>query len=87
MEVPVIANEDYELVNARFAHIGARLRETWGNGELIPYIETLLHDTRNGKRKGFPLDIVMALTSLRDAHREEFPQFSSGVQDLWADNS
>lgn len=83
----MLSNEDYELVNSRFSHIGVRLREAWGSGDLLPYIDILLHDTRNGKRRGFPLEIVMALTSLRDAHREEFPQFSDGSRDIWADNS
>ena len=82
-----MTDEDFEVIQERHPHIGAKLEKFWGTADLNPYISELLHDTREGKRKGFSIDVVLALTSLRTVHHEEFPQFSTGLGGLWDDNA
>lgn len=67
--------------------IAAALKLYWGEPEFVPYVENLLNDTRDGERKGFHGDIVIALQNLLERHNLEYPRFSpSARMSLWHTN-
>jgi len=59
---------------ALFPRIVNRMAKLWRTPrEMDPYFEELLTDTR-GKRKGFPLNILMELSTLKDFYQAKvFP--------------
>jgi len=67
------ANPHFKVIHETFPHIGNRLKLYWGHREFVSYMRNLMHDTRNDTRKGFPLDVLLALQSLSDEHDEEHP--------------
>lgn len=67
--------------------IAAALQLYWGEPEFVPYVESLLNDTRNGERKGFQGDVVIALQNLLERHNLDYPRFSpSARMSLWQAN-
>jgi len=61
-------NQDLMVVMEKFPHIGSVLRKMWGAPEVTDYIDRLLYDTRDGKRQGFPRDVMAALMSIYALH-------------------
>jgi hypothetical protein len=86
-------DKDYVLVRQRFPHIADMLRDTWGKSEFLPYMADLMTDARSLKRRGFPKEIMAALTNLDQKHSQLFPQLqgsqgASGAQSedrIWID--
>lgn len=70
----ITENKDYILIKNRFPHIAKSIEICWGSGELTLYLNNLFHDTRDGKRQGFPRDIAKALWQILDLHTKEFPE-------------
>ena len=69
-----------ELARA-FPRIVNRMAALWkSKQEMDRYFEELLTDTR-GNRKGFPLGVLMELTTLRDYYQTKV--FASGSPDVW----
>ncbi|HEY6240184.1 MAG TPA: hypothetical protein VIW78_05040 [Burkholderiales bacterium] len=69
-----------KVVAAVFPRIVNRMARLWKlPREMDPYFENLLTDTR-GTRKGFPLNILMELTALKDYYQAKvFPM----QRDAW----
>lgn len=66
---------------AKFPRIVNRMATLWKNPpQMIRYFEDLLTDTR-GNRQGFPLGILMELTTLKDYYHTK--AFGSGTKDVW----
>ncbi|WP_119966898.1 hypothetical protein [Simplicispira lacusdiani] len=61
-------NPDLKVVTDSFPHIGKVLRQMWGAPEVTDYIDTLLYDTRDGGRQGFPREVMAALMNIYTAH-------------------
>lgn len=76
-------NPQYRTVAQVFPHIGDKLTAYWGHSNFVAYMEGLLHGTRNGTRRGFPADILMALHYLAEQHKAAFPQYEV-TDDFWA---
>ena len=55
-----------------FGHVAKRVQTTWGTQAAMDYLYELVHDTRNGQRSGFPLEvveeIVLLMLILEDAY-------------------
>ena len=55
-----------------FGHVAKRVQTTWGTQAAMDYLYELVHDTRNGQRRGFPLEvveeIVLLMLILEDAY-------------------
>ncbi len=55
-----------------YPHVTARVTATWGTQACMDYLYELVHDTRNGERAGFPLEvveeIVLLLLALQDGY-------------------
>jgi hypothetical protein len=47
-----------------YAHIIWRTANSWGKQECLDYLYELVHDTRTGKRSGFPLEVVEEIALL-----------------------
>lgn len=80
-------NEDFVLINDKFPHIGKRIELMWGSNECAVYINSLLTDTRDGKRKGFPREVADALFRLSNLHDVEFPYSALKIVDIWNQNN
>lgn len=76
-------NPHYSAINQAFPHIGSKLRLYWGQQDFVHYMAELMHDTRNGQRRGFSFDVVVALTSIAEDHRTEFPHLDPR-DDVWS---
>src|SRR5712692_11375599 len=65
---------------AAFPRIVNRMAKLWKMPrEMDRYFEELLTDTR-GKRKGFPLNILMELSTLNDYYKTKM---RTGKRDIW----
>jgi hypothetical protein len=67
------ANFHFMVINDAFPHIGKSLKVYWGYQEFVSYTRNLLHDNRGHSRKGFPMEVLMALQSLSDLHGVAYP--------------
>lgn len=66
----------YQLIQSQYGRIGRMLDLLWGSGIFNEYVDNLMHDTRDGKRQGFPEEIAIALLGLQMTHKRLFPQFN-----------
>jgi len=73
----------FQCVNARFPRIGRILFDLWSTEGFSPYVNRLMHDSRDGERQGFPNDVAVALFKLMQQHDEEYPQHALSVTDIW----
>ncbi len=76
-------NPDFKLINNTFPHVGKKLEFMWGYPEFNQLIHDLQHDNREGKRTGFPMDLLMALFNLALAHDKQYPNLVRGESDVW----
>src|SRR6266705_1764844 len=66
---------------ASFPRIVNRMAKLWKMPrEMDRYLEELLADTR-GNRKGFPLNLLMELSTLKDHYKEKL--FPPAQRDVW----
>jgi tetrahydromethanopterin S-methyltransferase subunit G len=77
------SSAEFDLINARFQRLGAKVEATWGTKALSPFINELLHDTRDGTRQGFPPDAAKAFFTLMMRHDELFPDLAISASDIW----
>lgn len=84
-ELEVRATEYFPVIDARFAHIGRRIIQTWGSYAFYMYVGTLFTDTRGGTRRGFPPEILAAITRIVKVHEELYPRLDPRRVDIWAD--
>ena len=47
-----------------YAHIAAKISTFWGTQGCMDYLYELVHDTRDGQRTGFPLEVVEEIVLL-----------------------
>ena len=79
-------NTHFKIIHSAFPRIGDKLQTLWGNPEFGHYMNTLLRDTRDGARKGFPVDVFFALDALAEDHYQVFPALRPRT-DVWAEES
>jgi hypothetical protein len=83
----MIDSDAHTFISHLHPRIAAALKLYWGEPEFVPYVENLLQDTRDGERKGFHGDVVIALQNLLERHNLEYPRFSpSARMSLWHAN-
>jgi len=58
-----------------YPHIAGKIRKLWGTKDCRDLLLSLLNDSREGKRAGFPPSIGKTIFSLSKAHDKSFPQF------------
>lgn len=75
-------NDNFNLVNEKFPHIGKHITFLWGNKEFTGYMNKLFTDTRDGTRQGFPLEVASALLKLQMEHDIVYPEFAN-KPDKW----
>ncbi|OQW89300.1 MAG: hypothetical protein BWK72_05005 [Rhodoferax ferrireducens] len=76
-------NPQFNVVTQAFPHIGVKIKEYWGQASFVPYMEGLLHGTREGTRRGFQADVLMALHHLAEQHKAAYPNYVVS-DDFWA---
>ncbi|MBL8439525.1 MAG: hypothetical protein JNM61_15130 [Zoogloeaceae bacterium] len=70
---------------ARFPHLQVIVDE-WGSASCRRRLMTLMNDTRNGERKGFPADHALTIFRLVMEHDQDFPEFEEAAGSaLWSD--
>jgi hypothetical protein len=62
---------------ALYPRIAVRIRTLWGTKECRELLMSLLNDSRDGTRAGFPVSIGHILISLLNDHDAMFPQFDT----------
>ena len=75
-------NSDFKVIDQAFPRIGSKIKLYWGQRQFATYMNELLHDTRGGKRRGFPRDVLTALGNLFDQHNKAYPPLFSKA-DVW----
>jgi len=75
-------NPDFNLIDESFPHLGKKLKLFWGHPEFVALMDDLQHDKTRGQRKGFPIDILLALNSLDSEHSHAFPKLARKT-DVW----
>lgn len=58
-----------------YPHIAVKIRALWGTKECRVLLMSLLNDSREGSRAGFPPNIGTTIISLLKVHDVKFPQF------------
>jgi len=76
-------NPQFNVVTQAFPHIGVKIKAYWGQASFVPYMEGLLHGTREGTRRGFQADVLMALHHLAEQHKAAYPHYVVS-DDFWA---
>lgn len=72
---------------AAFPHLRS-IEENWGTLPCRQQLMTLMNDTRNGQRKGFPPEHALTLFRLMLEHDTAFPQYEeSSNPAVWTDAS
>ena len=79
--------KSFDLLQARYPHIGAKIAALWGRPELNAYLDELLHDTRDGSRAGFPFEVTGAILDISERHHRDFPQHVFKASDIWSLNN
>ena len=60
-----------------YPRIAVKIRGLWGTRECRALLMSLLNDSRDGKRAGFPVSVGQTIIALLNAHDEKFPQFDT----------
>lgn len=66
---------NFVKIKEKYPHVSKSIEMFWGYPELVSYITRLLFDSRDGARKGFDYDVMVALAYLLDKHHIQFPQY------------
>ena len=83
----MVNNEFMECINTHFPIIGKRLSIVWGDAAARTYLISLITDSRDGERQGFPKEVTSALIALAAQHDNEFPQFVPKSTGIWSVDS
>jgi hypothetical protein len=67
MNSPVFSSEACAI--ERIGHVQKRICMLWGSPELDGYINKLLMDSRDGQRKGFPVEVTQELLFLAEFNK------------------
>jgi hypothetical protein len=69
-------DDDYDIhiINNGFERIALELKLRWGSEQLEPYIISILNDTRDHTRAGFPKYICTALNRMLLLHQKFYPE-------------
>lgn len=76
---------EFNKIKEGFPHVSDKLELFSGSDYFPDYVNTLILDTRDGKRNGFPKDVAKAINTLLKKHNERFPAKPSKFPDIWAD--
>jgi hypothetical protein len=69
----------------RFPHLRS-IEEQWGSLACRRQLMSLMNDTRNGQRQGFPPEHAMTLFRLMLEHDTDFPQYEEASgPGMWSD--
>lgn len=83
----MIKDEDIEALKEKFPHVAFKIRMLWGAPQMNNYLQELLSDnSRNGTRKGFPLEIALLLMNLLEKHQRDYPEYVSDDDGVWIKN-
>jgi len=65
---------DIQVISTEFDRIAIELKLRWGSNQLEPYIISLLSDTREHTRTGFPQHICTSLNRMLLLHQKFYPE-------------
>lgn len=74
--------DEYSIVKNKLPHIAENLKTFWNSQYFEDYVTSIMLDTRDGARKGFPIEIAKALNELSRVHSELFPK-PPVKEDIW----
>ena len=62
---------------AHYPRIAVKIKALWGTQECRDLLMSLLNDTRDGKRAGFPVSVGQTIMALLNDHDAKFPRFDN----------
>lgn len=80
-------SEEYMVLKVRVPHIADKMLIFWGTEYFPNYVRHLMLDTRDGKRKGFPKDVLTAILELQKQHETQFSFSEKQTKDIWDDGT
>lgn len=72
--------QDLEKILDPYPHLKSRLQLYWGTKKCRDFLKNLL--LIDGKRQGFPFEVLMTIDRLIELHDKDYPQFKP-KKDLW----
>lgn len=81
-----VNNANFRIINERFPHLGAKMASYWGKPTFSVYVNGLMNDTRDGQRKGFPAELMIALWHILEEHDVLYPECRMRTTDIWSLN-
>ncbi|MGA8862808.1 MAG: hypothetical protein WBM09_07600 [Gallionella sp.] len=60
---------------AHYPRIAVKIKALWGTKECRDLLMSLLNDSRDGKRAGFPVSVGQTIMALLNDHDAKFPRF------------
>ena len=75
-------NLDTSELFAQYPRIAVKIKALWGTKECRDLLMSLLNDSRDGKRSGFPVSVGQTLMALLTDHDAKFPRFDSKYESI-----
>ncbi len=72
--------EKESLLDKDYQHVAQKIELHWGYDEFYPFIEKLLVDTRDRRRAGFPIEVMLELSELHKIHVQLYPPKKTGIR-------
>ena len=69
-------------LETEFPHITVQIAAMWGRQECQKYLMSLMLDTRDGARQGFPYAAFKDIMYFIIRHDEEYPEFAPKME-MW----
>ena len=82
----ISSDKNFIILNDAFPDLGRRIKFLWGYIECRTLLESLMNDTRDGHRAGFPQPISEAIIALSLKHDDDFPKFVPTGSNVWSVN-
>ncbi|APR05351.1 MULTISPECIES: hypothetical protein [Thauera] len=67
----------------RFPHLAPRISAMWGTRDGRKYLSSLIMDTRDGQRQGFPPEHAKTIVRLLLEHDIAYPEFEPVDDRVW----
>jgi len=72
-----LTTDNLDTLFKQYPHIGDKINALWGTAECRKMLVSLLSDSRDGAREGFPPAIAKEILGMLKAHDDKYPQFDT----------
>ena len=73
-----------KIIKPQYPHIAEKIHLFWSTRDFNFIMNTLLNDSRDGERQGFPMEIISAIFAIIKKHDEMYPEYKLNIHaDDW----